>query len=329
MSGIFQGDIFIKLAIELGIEDMRKNPFLIDHMLEDLATNKYAKDKYGQKQIDACKEWLANNQIDVYMRPRDDRDRLPCVTIEIGQSNEKEPMKHMGDQSTETVILLPNKIGKPIPFVVKPFVPTGYDEDTGELGVPDSVDLNAVSKGMILVNPSNGKGYIIQDLTPNGLLLEAGLEVDASEVAIVPQYQYYQARIEHSFFEENYIISANAHGDAQNVIFLWSIVKYSILRYRQALLEANGFAESSVNSGPPDLNQAWTTPGGEKAYTRVLVLTGQIENSWIKAPHRIVETVTFQQKNKKGWSTGIHIISNKNSPDFVAKDDSWTTVEDD
>ena len=329
MGGIFQGDIFIKLAIELGIEDMRKTPWLIDHMLEDLRENRYTKEKYGKKQIEACKEWLLNNKIDVYVRPRDDRDKLPCVTIELGSSTEKIDMKTMADESTESIMLLPNKIGKPIPFIISPFVPTGYDESTGDLSVDPSVDLSIVTPGMVLVNPSNGNGYVIQDIVAGGLQIEPGQEIDASQLAIVPHYQYYKARIEHSFFEETYIISANAHGDPQNVMFLWSIVKYSILRYRESLLEANGFAESSVNSGGgPDANTVWTTPGGEKAYTRVLTLNGQIENSWIKSPRRIIESVSFSEKETcNGIEGGIKILSNLDSPGFIDKSQEiWTTV---
>src|ERR1035437_480512 len=129
--GMFQLDTTIKTAIELGLEDMRKNLWLIDHMLEDMVKNPYLKDKYGQKQIDACKEWFANNQIDIYMRNRDDKDRFPCITITTGTDNEKDDMKSMADQSAETVILMPGQIGKPIPYIVKPFVPTGYDQASG------------------------------------------------------------------------------------------------------------------------------------------------------------------------------------------------------
>src|SRR5574338_219491 len=94
--GIFQGDLIIKTAIELGMEDMRKNPWLIDHMLGDVVSNQYLRDKYGQKQIE---------------------------------------MKHMGDLSTETTVLMPNTIGKPIPYIVKPFTPKSYDHNTGEVGI--------------------------------------------------------------------------------------------------------------------------------------------------------------------------------------------------
>src|ERR1017187_2083151 len=129
--GIFQGDVIIKAMIDLGIEEMRKNSWLLDHAFEDLKRTKYIADKYGQKNIDAAKEWFANNKIDIYMRPRNDKDQLPMVTIYPGQSNEKPEMKSMGDMSTIRKILLPNEIGKPIPYIVKPFTPLGYDPLTG------------------------------------------------------------------------------------------------------------------------------------------------------------------------------------------------------
>lgn len=325
MAGIFQGDVLIKLAIELGIEDMRKNLWLIDHMLSDLKNISYAKDKYGQKNIDACKEWFKNNQIDVYLRGRDDKDRLPCVTIQLGPSNEKAAMKTMADQSTETVVLMPNEIGKPIPYIVKPFVPTGYDEVSGEVSVDPSVDLTGVSAGMVLVNPSNGNGYVIQDITGEGILIEPNLEIQTSQFGIVPQFPYYKARVEHSFFDETYQIGCHAHGDPQNLLFLWSIVKYSILRYRESLLEANGFAESSISSGGPDFDESFTVEGGEKAWARYMTLNGQTENSWIKSPRRIIEAIALKKKQGNGFIGGISIISNSD-PDIVDKSQvSWYT----
>lgn len=333
MPGIFQGDIIIKTAIDLSIEDMRKNPWLIDHMLEDLKISPYLNEKYGQKQIDACKEWFMNNQVDVYMRPRDDKDRLPCVTIEMEPSSEKMEMKHMGDLSPFKTILLPNQINKPIPYVIKPFVPTGYDENTGTIEVDETVDLSLVSAGMVLVNPANGNGFVIQEVIPGGLIIEANLAIDASQFGIVPQFQYYVARLERTFFNESYNIGCHAHGDVQTLLWLWSIVKYSILRYRQSLLEANGFTESIISSGSPDLNYDWTTDGGEKAYTRTITLTGQVENTWIKAPHRIIENVNLKSKTRKDCETtfsgGIKIISNFNTPDFIDQSQQlWTTIED-
>jgi hypothetical protein len=329
MPGIFQGDILILNAIQLGIEDMRKNPWLIQHMLEDLALSPYLKEKYGQKQIDACKEWFSNNQIDVYMYPRDDRDRTPCVTITMNSSNEKPEMKTEGDLSPFTKILYPNEIGKPIPYVVKPFLPTDYNELTGGLSVPNTVDLSLVAPKMILVNPADGTGYVIQHIMAGQLFIGPNQAVSASELGIIPQFQYYEARIERSFFEESYAIECHASGDIQTVMWLWSIVMYSLLRYRQSLLESNGFAESVLSSGPPGLNMMWSTEGGEKIYSRNINLIGQVQQTWIKAPHRIIENVRLGQPVDCTFANGIKILSNLNSPAFIEPEQQlWTTVQD-
>jgi hypothetical protein len=329
MAGIFQGDIIIKAAIELGFEDMRKNSWLIDHMLEDLTRNRYLKDKYGKKQVEACKEWLANNQVDIYLRPRDDKDRMPNITIELGASTEKSEMKHLGDLSAHKTILLPNQIGQPIPYVIPPFVPTDYDEATGVVSVDPSIDLRAIAPDMILVNPANGDGYKILSIGPNTLMIAPNQFIAASQLGIVPQYQYYEARIQHAFFDETYVISCNAHGDIQTVLWMWSIVKYAILRYKQSLLEANGFAETVVSSGNPDINYTMSTEGGEKIYTRSITIHGQVENTWIAAPHRYVESIVLGDKTSAGYSGGINILSNLDAPPFIDKDDqNWVTVED-
>lgn len=308
---IFQGDLIIKTMIELGMEDMRKNPWLIDDMLSDCVTNQYLRQKYGQKQIDACKEWFANNQVDVYMRDRNDRDRMPCVTISLGNSPEKEEMKSMGDQSTETVKLLPNTIGKPIPYVVRPFTPLGYDSDSGIVGVdPDTAGLDAVSAGMILVNPDTGEGYVIVGVTGEGIEIEPDLALDASRLGVVPQYQYYQARVEHTFFQETYTIGCHAHGDPQTLLWLWSIVKYCILRYREALLEANGFSQSSLASTDMMEDRTFSGPGGETGWSRFINLTGMVENTWIKSPRRFVESIVLKKRTPTGYIGGISIISN-------------------
>src|ERR1035437_4476080 len=273
-----QGDMIIKTDIELGIEDMRKNPWLIDHMDEDLIQNKYLKAKYGQKQIDACKEWFANNQIEFYMALRADKDKTPCITISMGPSPEKTDMKSMGDQSTEAVLLMPNTIGKPIPYVVKPFVPTSYDESTGEMTLPDGIiGIDGISIGMILVDPATGDGYGILDITPKGIMLETGIEFKAAKFGIVPQNQVYKARIEHTFFQETYNIVCHAHGDPQNLLWLWSITLYSIMRYRESLLEFSGFGESIISNSDVMEDSNYGGVSGEEVYKRVITITGQVE----------------------------------------------------
>lgn len=333
--GIFQLDLTIKTAIELGIEDMRKNPWLIDHMLGDCLENPYLRDKYGQKQIDACKEWFLNNQIEIKMSGINDKDKMPLIAITTGSSSEKSEMKHMADQSTETLVLMPAQIGKPIPYIVKPFVPVGYDSQTGIVEVDDSVKgMSGVSAGMILVDPANGQGFVIQDYDDQGIHIEPGIVLDATQLAVVPQYQFYKARVEHTFFQESCDISCYSHGDPQVAMWLHSIALYSILRYRESLLEAQGFTESSVSSSPLLENSNYTGVSGENSYLKSIQLSGQVENTWVKSPRRVIENAFLREKtgnaSDPGYIGGIKILSNSDSPDFIDKSkETWYTVNSD
>lgn len=309
---------------------MRKNPYLIDDMLSSLTSIPYLANKFGLKQVKACKEWLANNQIDIYMYKRKDRDRYPCITIEMGNSNEKIEMKHLADESSETVTLVPNQIGKPIPYVVKPFTPVGYDPSAGTVEVGVDTDISTVVAGQILVDPSNGNGYQILEVLGKNLFIQPGLIIKSSQFGIVPQFQYYTARVGHIFTQDTYNIGCHGNGDPQTTLWLWSIALYGILRYKETLFEALGFTESYVQNNNPDLNEAFSTPGGEEVWSRYITITGQVEQTFLKSPRRLLESIVLRENLPDGFEGGIKIMSNLDSPAILdPEEETWLTVDDD
>ena len=325
--GIFQGDVIIKAMVDLGLDDMRKNEWLLDHAFESLKIIPFIADKYGQSNIDAAKEWFAKNKVDVYMRPRNDKDILPCVTIYPAPSDEKPEMKTMGDASTETTILQPGTIGKSIPYVVKPFTPQGYSPSTGEVFVDNNLPgLDSVSPGMILVDPSTGNGYVIKAVEPDAIVIQEGQNIEASQFAVVPKFPYFKANVEHTFFQETYVIGCYAHGDPQALVWLWTITLYALLRYRESLLEGNGFTESIVKSGEIMEDPNYEGPDGEQAFVRFITITGQVENSWIKSPRRFIESVVLKEKVGSQSLSGIKVLSNLDAPPTVDKtQENWYT----
>jgi hypothetical protein len=330
--GLFQADAVLKKSIELGLEDLRSNPWLLDYMLEDFVRNNYLKEAYGQKQIDACKEWFINNKIEVVIGYHGDKTKTPAVSIILGPSPEKPEMKTMGDASTESVILLPNKIGKPIPYIVKPFTPTEYDEGTGEVIVDDTVDLSGVVPGQILVNPATGMGYVILEVTDSGVIIEVGQEMDGSQLGILPQYQYYKANVEHIFMDAKFTIVCTAIDPPQNVLWLHDIVLNCLLRYKESLLEALGLSETIMSSGSLQPNPDLTTEGSQGAWDRAIEVTGQIEQTFIKAPRRFIESTQLKKKVPKTCNTytgGIRIMSNLDSTEITDQSTQpWTTIVD-
>ncbi len=326
MGGIFQGDVIIKAMVDISLDEMRKNTWLLDHCFESLKVIPYIADRYGQNQIDAAKEWFSNNKIDVYLRPRNDKDQMPCVAIYPGGSNEKEDMKTEADASTESINLTPSQIGKPIPYVMKAFTPEGYDEETGELFITaNTPGFSGVSAGMVLVDITKGVGYKILDVQSGAILIQPNIEISATQFAVIPQYPNYKANIKNTFMQENYQIDCYVHGDPSTLIWLHSIVLYAILRYRETLLEANGYAQSVVSSTAMQEDPNYEGAGGEQAFVRSVMITGQVQNTWIAAPQRYIEKVSLKNSDDTG---GIEILSNLDAPDTIdITKENWYTVK--
>jgi hypothetical protein len=107
-------------------------------------------------------------------------------------------------------------------------------------------------------------------------------------------------------------------------------VLYTILRYRESLLEGRQFTQSSVSSSDLVQNPNFEGPGGENVFSRYITLTGQVENSWLKTPFRIIEAVEINEENEEGFRSGIKILSNLDSPESLdTEDDIWTTIDED
>jgi hypothetical protein len=317
---IYFADLRIKAAITLGLEDITKNPWLIEDILGDTVANEYMRRFYGS-QIDSCKQWLANNRINILLSERDDKVEFPAVVIELGNSNEKESMKHLADLSTESVTLYPNNINKPISYIVRPTAGS-YDPTSGTFTFASAVDLTTVVPGQVLVDPSTGNGYVIQSVksaTEIGLLLN--LTLTAPTYAIIPQFQTYEAKVGHTFMQETYKISCHAM-DQQTLLWLHPIIVYSLLRYRQVLLEKDGLAESMISSGGmypnPDYSDA-----GQIIWTRDINLTGQVETRWWQQPHRYIESISLG--NDDGFTGGVKIISNLTDTEDLSTV-NWSTL---
>ena len=308
--------------IELGLEDISKNPWVINDILGDTISNPYLRERYGS-QIESCKQWLANNRINIFMSCQQaDKQEFPSIDIQLGTSNEKADMKHMGDLSVESVRLMPNNINKPIPYVLKPTTGS-YNPTTGVFAFNPDVFLNNVSPGMVLVDPATGNGYIIQSVTvANQVNLLSGLTLNAPTYGIIPEYQFYETKIGHTFMEEPCKITCNAM-DQQTLLWLHSITVYSMLRYRQVLLEKDGYAQSLISSGPMYANPEYSDPG-QVIWSRDINITGQVENRWYAEPHRIIENIALGQG--AGYTGGVRIISNTTDTFEDLTTVNWSTL---
>jgi hypothetical protein len=180
---------------------------------------------------------------------------------------------------------------------------------------------------MILVNPDTGDGYVIQGKTSNGILIEPNLTISATKLAVVPKYQFYRSRREARYFLESYNIGCHAHGDPLTAIWLWTLVKYSLLRYNEALLEGRCFQNMAISSTDLIPNENYGGPNGENVFSRFISLSGQARYSWLKTPVRTIEAVDIV--DRAPLSSGIKIISNLDSEGDLGdfEQQTWITTD--
>jgi len=322
-------ETLIKEIIDLAVNDLKNNLWLVEDILSDFIENPILSRKFGMKEIDRCKEWLTNNKIHYFQKLRQDSEQFPCVTISMGESFEDKSLTTLGDATIDVIELDPSSISKPIAYIVKPFQVVSYNQATGIVKIPNNTDgAKYISEGQIAVDPETGNGYVIlEKKSSTTFKIEPGTELDVDSLAIIPKYQMYRARREGIITQETFNIGCHVHGDPSTLLFLFAIVKYALLRYREGLLEYNNFQLSSLRFSDMIKNDAF---GADNVYSRFVVLSGQVEESWLKTPYRVVEAIDFTCREALDGSIGLNILSNLDTSEDTDEADNgvWRTKKD-
>lgn len=325
--GLSPVDAMIKTAIELAVEDLTANPWIIEHMFSSFIENPILEKKYGWKEIARAKEFMTKNKIHYFMKHRHDKMEFPCVTIALGRSDEDKALATLGDVSTEVIDYKPEEIDKPISYIIKPTTLISYDPATGIVEIPENENYVYIEPNMSAIDPATGNGYtILGKAGINGFAIQTGLTINFDKVAVVPQYLTYRARMERIVSQETYNIGCHVHGDPAQMVFLFSLVKYALLRYREGLFEQFRFDLGTISSSDMIKNDAFEA---DNVYSRFVVLSGQVEEYWVKSPFRKWETTDIADFIGTGSDalrvSGLKIISNITDGD--KENDTWTTVE--
>jgi hypothetical protein len=316
---IFQGDITISNMLKRSIADLRLNPWLLDHIFASIK---------DPKEINNAKQFFLNNEFPIVLNMRRDVPPAMFISLSLGSSKEDRSQAFLGDMSNETIDFLPSQINKTIPYVVKPFNIVSYDSVTGIITMPDNiVEYKYISVGMLSVDVNTGNAYkILNTLGNSRYAVEIGAVI-SSKQAITPQYPIYRARYESATFLEDYTIGIHTSGDVLNTIYLHSIVQYCLLRYRESLLEAEGFQISTISSSEFIKSEQYAQLG-EDFFSRYITLSGQVQNFWIKAPQRFIESVDLHDSSNSINPAGIKVISSDRLPGADDDNDVWSTIDD-
>lgn len=288
--GIHQSDVIIKSAITTALENIRSNPWLLDYCFANLPQDSLTAEKYGLKSVEQAKNWFLNTKIPVFVIPRLDEAKLPAISIQLQSSQEAETtLSDVHYQVTEDATYIQR------PALTDPFTPESYVPSTGVMTLTEAVAEDLVlGVGLFVVTKTGNEYEITEILDDRSFVLRTNINDDFGDVVIKGPQASYVASLESASYKETYVIGCHVSSEPIHCVYLHSILKFALLVYKQALLEARGFERTTINSTDLRAESGWE--GAETAFARYLQVTGFVRQYWPKDISPKITAVEFQPR---------------------------------
>lgn len=256
---------------------MKRQPWLLDYVFQQLVNDPLLAQKYGQKQIDAAKEWFLNTKIQVDSNLRKDEAKFPAISIALSQGNDDDPS--LGEINYEPV----EEIDTAWPALSDPFDPVSFIQSSGRMTVPLAVaDQVRLAEGLLVVTKGGNSYEIVDSIDETSFRLATNITDDFKGAMIKPPRPAFAVSLESTFHKESYQIGCHVNSDPAHLIWLDSIVYWCLQRYKQSLLEARGLERVSIQRSDFGQNQAFDQESGQTVLTRWLTVSGVVKQGWIK-----------------------------------------------
>lgn len=281
--GVFAPEIVIKDAIEKGIQDLRTNPWelkLIFAYYLDIPS-------LGEKERDRAVSWFLNtekpNGIPVLWDLQAVNQPFPSVSYSLVG----------GEQVEDTLSHLNYDVSEPAQAAWEPLTgafTAAYESSTGVVTIPTSIQV-PISAGMFLVD-GTGTSYEILDAQDNNTFtIRSGLVLSLNNCVIKNNQSRLVNGIGSVNFSENVRLGIHTNGDPITLVWLFSIVKYVLLKYEKVLLEGRGFERLVITYGPAVLDPVLSNP--ERVYTRFITINCKARDFWVNTQSERVLATTF------------------------------------
>jgi hypothetical protein len=285
---IFQSDLVLMSTIQLGLNDLRRNNFLLDEAFGSLVLDPYLAKMYGQKEIDRFQTFISKN-IGLYVDHRPpDNGKFPCIVIKVGAGTEDTSREALGD-SYQSELREPSYYKGAIATIpnilLGPVTPISYNMYTGLITFDPSVSLsksNVFDTTCMIVDNINQKSYpIALVMSDNSLQIATGIQnINLTGMTITPVNQQLANTIRSLWMYENHTISMYA-SEATEVIYLFNIVFYILQRHKLHLLDRRNFAVSTM--GYSEIYRASSPDDPNNLYGRDITLRGRVEQAVIES----------------------------------------------
>lgn len=277
--GIYPSDVILRTAFKLALDDMRRNPYLLDFAFQALAHDDESRDEYGENEIERAKSWFLKTKIRVGSVLRREDPKFPYVTFDLMSSAEQSQEGTLGDTHYVPVEAAPERA---VPVLAGPFTPATYDYVTGTMTVSATALGGLVLAEGMVVRTRTGTLYPIVAVTDDTTFqVAAGTVDDFADAVIVPQSPAWVHGVESAVFQEQVAVGCHVDSEAVHCIYLHAVVVFILKRYNQALFEARGFERMTISSANLRRDDVAET---EFVYSRYVQVTGSVRQSWPKTP---------------------------------------------
>lgn len=298
--GIHQSDIIIRSAIEAGLADLRANPVLLDYVFGSLPQDVLTWKEYGEKDVQQAKKWFLTTHIPVSVLPRINESKWPQITIELLESSEVGPEATIGDVNYD-----PEEDNDVLwPELTPKFTPVSYTPSTGivKLGLPTEAYLGP---GMFLIDRQGTAHEILQVIDDTTFKINPLTVADFRNATLKGHRPNWKISVESSSFKESYRVGVHCQNEPVHLTWLHAILQFTLLRYKQVLLEARGFERSTISSTQVSLDQRFEA---ENILTRFISVTGYVRQFWPKNFAPVIDGVEMDALSVSGQNADVSVV---------------------
>jgi hypothetical protein len=271
VSPIYSMDVETQSILQYGWDYVRANL----HVLDDIFGNfkeSHLQNVWGDKEINKIKTWIEENDIPIVLAWGLQAQAAPQISVHLSQVPEDVGNAFMSDWGGIEEEIVDART------IVDTFVPESYAITTTTITVPATSDLTLARPGHILKD-AKGEDYMIEYIVGQEVTIMVTADSaapDMSKATIKSFITTTRYKRGEAYFKENIDIGIHGHGDQNTVLWMYYIVVWILLRFKQELekrcMDLSTFSASDFNKNNQYL--------GENIYSRWVRFTARTRVSW-------------------------------------------------
>lgn len=271
----------------------KKNPEILDEIFSELINDDLWK-TYGIDEVNKIKQWITSTDVPFRAGWQLSGAKMPHVTVALAPSSEDVGRAVLGDYATTV------EVPDTRTTLINTFVPASVNQRAnGEdycytITLPTSLQSSRIVAGSVMVD-ANESEFSIDQITDTGFRFFAPITaaVDTSKIRVIGNSNKLQVVGETAFMEQMDILIEHA-GDPSPVLWIYSIIKYILFRFK-LMWEERGIQVHTFSAA--DFQRSDDKAGsGNQIFGRRLRLRGRVVDTWIQEDANPVDIMDYGLK---------------------------------